>query len=407
MKPGREALETLRERLREAEETLDAIRSGEVDALMVRDPTSGQEKLFTVQGADFAFRTMLEQMADGAASASRDGTVLYANAALARMCGRPIQRLIGSDVRELVVPEDRSRLREALRDAERRTARLEVTLRLGQPPALLTLSPLSGYEPRAVALVATDLSAQIRNVELERRVGERTAALRAANRELEAFNYSVSHDLKAPARQLMLFAELLEREHAAALGDDGARMLASIKSGAARLAAIINGMLALSRTTLSELDYKEVDLSALCRAIVEELRRAEPERRVKVSIAPGMTVRGDEDLLRLALQNLLANAWKFTSRRRAARIDVSFADRAEKIVRVRDNGAGFDARYAEKIFQPFQRLHAATDYPGTGIGLSIVQRVLARHGGRAWAKGAAGRGAQFYFQLGRPGAALP
>lgn len=398
----REALESLRRQLREAQETLDAIRSGEVDALMVLDPKTGEERLYTVQGADFAFRTMLEQMGEGAASVTREGLLIYCNAALARMCGRPIERMTGAPALELVGLADRPRLAKALARAARRATRLEVVLRQGQPPALLSLSPLSGYEPPSIGLVATDLSVHAHAAELERRVEERTAALRAANRELEAFNYSVSHDLKAPARQIRLFSEILEREHAGTLGEGGARLLGSIKHSAARLSAIIAAMLELSRATLSEPFYEEVDVSRLCREVVEELRRASPGRRVKVEIAAGMVLRGDAGLLRLALHNLLANAWKFTARRARARIDVAFSDPRKSVVRVRDNGAGFDRRYAERIFQPFQRLHPASDYPGTGIGLSIVQRVLTRHGGRVWATGAVGRGASFFFQLGAP-----
>lgn len=397
-----DTLESLREKVREQQETLDAIRSGEVDALVVMDPKTHGEKLFTLQGADFAFRTMLEQMGEGAASASSDGTVLYVNRAFARLCGRPMDSATGASLVDLVAPPFRPGLAKALREAARRTARLEATLASGVP-ALLTLSPLSG-KPPAVAVVATDLRLRALNVELERGVKERASALQAANRELEAFNYSVSHDLKAPARQIGMFADMLEREHASALGPDGALLLARIKQGAKRLSDIINGMLELSRATLTEVDYRTVDLTELARSIVDDLRSSSPRRNVKAVVAPNMALRGDETLLRLALQNLLANAWKFTSTRKKGLIEVGFEDAKKGIIRVRDNGIGFDMRYTDKLFQPFQRLHKPEDFPGTGIGLSIVQRAARRLGGRVWARSKPNHGSTFYIQIGHPAA---
>ncbi len=240
------------------------------------------------------------------------------------------------------------------------------------------------------------------NAELEQRVTRRTEQLEAANRELEAFSYSVSHDLRAPLRAIDGFSHLLLTEHTAAFEPGTHSYLERIRGAAQRMGRLIDDLLKLSRVSRAELRRDPVDLTALARQVAEDLGERAPQRRVRCEIAAGMTVHGDARLLAVVLQNLLDNAWKFTARRAEAVIQVGESRReGERVFFVRDNGAGFDMRYLEKLFVPFARLHTEAEFGGTGIGLATVQRVVARHGGRVWAEGEVGKGATFFFTLGQ------
>ena len=238
------------------------------------------------------------------------------------------------------------------------------------------------------------------NAELEGHVAQRTAQLQAANRELEAFSYSVSHDLRAPLRAIDGFAQALAEDFGGTLPERGVHYLDRVRSGTQRMGDLIDDLLALARVTRIELREEVVDLSVLAQTVAAELRQAEPDRAVTFVIEPGLVVRGDAALLRLVLENLLGNAWKYTSRQEGARIEFGAQLAAEeRVYYVRDDGAGFDPRYADKLFGAFQRLHTAAEFEGTGIGLATVQRIVSRHGGRVWAEGAVGEGATFYFVL--------
>ena len=242
------------------------------------------------------------------------------------------------------------------------------------------------------------------NATLEARVAARTAELTASNRELEAFAYSVSHDLRAPLRALAGFSQILAEDHAASLDDKGLALLARIQAAAARMAQLIDDLLELSRVTRVRLATARVDLSALCRRIVAELAEAAPGRSVDVTIADGLDVEADPNLLRLAMENLLSNAWKFTGPVARASIEVGRGpgpDGADWLY-VRDNGVGFDMRFVDKIFGAFQRLHAVDEFPGTGIGLATAQRIILRHGGAIRADASPGAGATLYFRLPAP-----
>ena len=246
----------------------------------------------------------------------------------------------------------------------------------------------------AIALENAQLTA-----DLERRVGERTAQLATANRELEAFAYSVSHDLRAPLRGVDGFSQALLEDYGDQLDAAARDYLARIRAGSQRMGRLIDDLLALSRLSRRPL-HAAVDLSALARAVAEELRQAAPGHPVAVAVAPGLTARADAGLVRVVLTNLLGNAWKFTGGRPDPRIVVGRAGADDPAVFfVRDNGAGFDMAYADKLFGAFQRLHAEHEFPGSGIGLATVQRIVHRHGGEAWAEGATGAGATFYFTL--------
>lgn len=237
--------------------------------------------------------------------------------------------------------------------------------------------------------------------ELEQRVRQRTAQLEDKNRELEAFSYSVSHDLRAPLRAIDGFSQALIEDFGGQLDDEARRYLARIRAASQRMGQLIDDLLTLSRISRVELTWSTVDLSAMARQVFDELKHHDAERAVEVSIWEGVTVHGDPRLLRIALENLIGNAWKFTAKTNAARVEFgALEDREHTTYFVRDNGVGFDMAHAENLFGAFQRLHAVTDFPGTGIGLATVQRIVHRHGGRIWVNAQRGRGATFFFTLG-------
>lgn len=240
------------------------------------------------------------------------------------------------------------------------------------------------------------------NTELEQRVAERTVELQQANDELKTFSYSISHDLRAPLRAIDGFCQVLDEECGTRLTDECRDYLARTHDAAQRMGELIDDMIELARISHREMAVSDVDLSALATAIGAELAAAEPLRPVHLSVAPGLTVRGDPLLLRLLLQNLLDNAWKYT--RRTPQAEIGFGREplpsGEDVYYVRDNGVGFDMAFADRLFRPFSRLHRADEYPGSGIGLATVARIVTRHHGRVWAEAAPGRGATFRFVLG-------
>lgn len=239
------------------------------------------------------------------------------------------------------------------------------------------------------------------NLDLERRVAERTAQLEATNKELESFSYSVSHDLRAPLRGISGFSRVLLLRYADRLDPEGKDFLQRVDAASRRMGELIEDLLNLSRITRSEMHQKPVDLSSLAKTIAEELQHSEPERKVTFLIQDDLKTSGDPRLLRIALENLLGNAWKFTLNHPSATIEFGRIEQEGKqVFFVRDNGAGFDMAYADKLFTPFQRLHSLNEFPGTGIGLATVQRIIHRHGGKVWAEGEVEKGATFYFTLG-------
>jgi signal transduction histidine kinase len=248
---------------------------------------------------------------------------------------------------------------------------------------------------------AAELARQSRAMQIEiieRRRTEQALAAQAA--ELEAFSYSVSHDLRAPLRRIDGFCQILLEDYAPQLDSTGRDYLQRVRAASQHMEQLIEDILALSRVTRSEMRRATVNLSALARGIAAELQQAEPHRSIEFSIADGLLVEGDDRLLQVALENLLGNAWKFTRHRAHARIELGVAwSGQEPVYFVRDNGVGFDMAYASKLFSPFQRLHNARDFAGTGIGLATVQRIVHRHGGRVWAEGVVDQGATFYFAL--------
>lgn len=236
--------------------------------------------------------------------------------------------------------------------------------------------------------------------QLERLVQERTTALTAINRELEAFSYSVSHDLRAPLLSFDGLNQSLLKDYGDSLDPRAKDYLQRMRRASERMTSVFDGLQTLFRLTSGEIHRETTDISGMAADIVEEMRAADPGRKVDVSVGESLTVFGDPRLLRILMTNLISNAWKFTSKEAAARVEIGaeIVDGDTRLF-VRDNGVGFDMIYAHKLFGAFQRLHSQSDFPGVGIGLATVRRIVNRHGGRAWAEGAVGEGATFYFVL--------
>jgi two-component system, sensor histidine kinase and response regulator len=238
--------------------------------------------------------------------------------------------------------------------------------------------------------------------ELAESQAELVRDLEHKNRELESFSYAVSHDLRAPLRRIESFSQAVLESQGERLDPTGRHYLDRVREASRQMSQLIDDVLYLSRVTRAETRERDVDLSALVELLLDRLRETETGREIEIKIRPGVVVSADGQLLRIALQNLLENAWKFTARTPAPRIEFGVTNVAgEPTYFVRDNGAGFDMAYVDRLFGPFQRLHLQSEFPGTGIGLATVQRIIHRHGGRVWAEGMPGQGATFHFTLGR------
>ncbi|MBK8899732.1 MAG: PAS domain S-box protein [Anaerolineaceae bacterium] len=373
--------------------------------------------------SDQQFRLAVEASPGAIILVNQAGKITLVNAQAETLFGYTREELLGKKV-EMLVPEQFNAHHVQDRDAffAAPTARpmgagrdLYGRRKDGrQVPVEIGLNPIQTNEGRFVLASIIDITerkqaeAEIHkmNRELEQRVAERTAQLQVANKELKAFAYSVSHDLRAPLRSIDGFSLALLEDYADSLNDEAQNYLQRVRAASQRMAQLIDDLLALSRLTHSELRPETVDLSGMVQTIAAELQLTEPERNVTFVIAPAAAVKADVPLLRVALENLLNNAWKFTARHASACIEFGLEKRpsGETIYFVRDDGAGFDMTYIDKLFGAFQRLHTPAEFPGTGIGLATVLRIIHRHGGQIWAEGAVEHGATFYFTL--PGTAV-
>ncbi len=350
-----------------------------------------------------------------------DGTIQYWNEASVELYGYSTAEAVGANLFELIVPPA---LREAVRGA---VAQMAET---GQPvpPAEFALKRKDGSSvevlsshavvrmpDRATELfcIDVDLSERKRaeaalahlNAELETRVARRTADLEIANRELNSFSYTIAHDMRAPVRAINGFSEMVLKSSEGVLDATAVGHLRRVVEGSRRMGHLIDDLLNLARLSRKDMRRRDCDLSELAAAVVELLRAAQPERHVEVVIAPGMRANGDPGLLRAVLENLIGNAWKFTGKTAAPRIEIGVTagaatEDAQTVYQVHDNGAGFDMQYAHKLFAPFQRLHHISEFDGTGIGLATVKKIIQRHGGRVWVESAVEAGTTVSFTLG-------
>ena len=360
-------------------------------------------------------RSLIEASLDPLVTIDPQGAITDVNSATERATGYSRAELLGTEFSGYFTAPDTARAgyEQVFRDGTVRDYPLELRHRDGHTTSVLYNASVY-REPSGGVLgvfaAARDITAQRAaeaevqaiNAELEARVAQRTAELERANSSLEAFSYSVAHDLRAPLRALSGYSDALLEDYGDRLEETGRGYLGRIEAASEQMASLIDDLLQLSQVSRADMNLEPVDLSAEAAAIAAALASRDPGRRVRFAIADGVRVTADRSLIRSVVQNLLENAWKFTARRDGAVIE--FASTAAEdggvCYYVRDNGAGFDPAYAGKLFKPFERLHAVTEFPGTGIGLASVARIVERHGGRVWAQGAVDRGATFYFTLG-------
>jgi PAS domain S-box-containing protein len=383
------------------------------------DPNGFQRTYDDLRLSEERFRLLVDGVKEYAIlMLDPEGNVLSWNAGAQRLIGYRAEEILGLHISrfypdEGVHPSAEEALAIAAREGHFREEGWRVRMDGSRFWADVTLTALRdrGGALRGFAKITHDMTErraadeEIRtlNAELEQRVRRRTGELAQALTELEAFSYSVSHDLRAPLRAIDGFSQALLGHGADGLDEQGRHYLDRIRAGARRMSELIDDLLLLSRVNRSKLRRGPVDIGEIATAIVAEHRRRHPDRQVDVRIAEGMSADGDLRLLAIALENMLDNAWKFTSQKPRARIEVGAETReSEAVYFVRDDGAGFDMAHADKLFGAFQRLHDAADFEGTGIGLATAQRVIARHGGRIWAEGRPGEGATFFFTLGAP-----
>jgi PAS domain S-box-containing protein len=358
-------------------------------------------------------RSLIEASLDPLVTINAEGKITDVNAAAEKATGCSRQELIGTDFSDYFTEPDRARAGylQVFREGSVQDYALELRNRYGQSiPVLYNASVYrdAAGEVMGVFAAARDITERKRveeelrrlNDELEQRVAARTAELAASNRELEAFAYSVSHDLRAPLRAMDGFSQAVLEDHADKLDRQGKDHLRRVRAASQRMGQMIDGILSLSRTARSEMECTAVDLSLMAETIAGEMVRAEPARQVQFVIEPHMIVYADANLLRIMLENLIGNAWKFTSKHPQARIEVGTTQQdGQKAYFVRDDGAGFDMTYANNLFGAFRRLHTNAEFEGTGVGLATVQRIIHRHGGRVWAEGHVEKGAVFFFTL--------
>ena len=393
---------TLTDRLRRMRALIEQQRaSREQLQTTVRELAASREM---VRAGELRFRAVLDSYPYCLMLYDADARIRYVNPCGLRATGMACEQLIGRSDRELY-PESVWRdyqpvLEEAIRTREPRSCEWTRIAAGKAATSVAHYVPLVSEDGRMSEIMAITFDIT-EHKHLESQLRDLVTKHEDTNREMESFVYSVTHDLRTPLNTMNLFVSLLEDDHGEVLCDDGRAYLAHIRSGIQKMGKLIEDVLRLSGISRHQMECESTDVSMIGRAIVTELCETEPARAVSVDIQDAMVARVDASLIRVALANLLGNAWKYTCKVADPRIEFRCSQEGEEIVySVRDNGAGFDMQEYERLFKPFERLHAERDFPGTGIGLAIVERVIRRHGGRVWAEGEPGRGAAFYFVLG-------
>jgi PAS domain S-box-containing protein len=372
-----------------------------------------------LRGIDPVLLLRLEAAPDGVVISETGGRIVFANLQSQRMFGYRADEMIGQSI-EMLIPEPHRAKHVGQRAEFMETRRHrpmgvhpELTAVRSDGTELPVAIMLTRIEAKDQTLVIADIRdlTELREVkrqlanfnelqERDRQLARDLSELAAVNRELEAFSYSVSHDLRSPLRAIDGFSQALDEDFADKLDESGRDLIFRIRRATQRMGAIIDDLLKLSRITRAELEFTDVDIGEIAREIMDRLLEREPNRQVELTIGSDLTAIGDARLLRHALENLLNNAMKFTAGRTPARIKIGQVNLGDETpFFVSDNGAGFDMAYAGKLFGAFQRLHDAEKFPGTGVGLATVQRIIRKHGGRIWAEAEVDKGATFYFTL--------
>lgn len=391
-------LETLRARLEEAEETLRAIRSGEVDALVVEGPKG--EQVFTLQGAEHAYRILVETMTEGAMTLRDNGVIYYCNAHLGAMLKMPLEKIMGLRLQQFIMPAQAAAFKALLDNTgPDRRGEFQFVASDGKPlPVLVSLSALPEAAAGDVCAVVTDLSCQKHAETLEKLVSERTTQLREKIGQLEAFSYTISHDMRQPLRAMQGYANALLDGHGAAFEPEPRQLLERIQKAANRLDRLIQDVLTYSQATRCESELIQINLGEIVTEVVESYPNL---RNAKFDIACCMpSVRGYEVALTQSIANLLANAVKFVPAGKIPEIKI-WSEPRDGLVRlwIQDNGIGIAGKDQKKIFEIFSRLNGNEVYEGTGIGLSIVAKAIGQMGGKVGVDSELGQGSRFWIEL--------
>ena len=390
--------------------------------VVVHDVTERKRAEAALRQSDARHRAILDAALDCVITMDGQGRVIEFNPAAERTFGYRKRDVFGRPLADLIIPAD---LRQAHRDGlarhratgEQKVLGHRIEMRAlrsdgSEFPVEIAITKIPGNGEELYTGYLRDITDRKQsedalravNAELEQRVSERTVELQAAADELEAFSYSVSHDLRAPLRSIAGFSQALIEDAGPELSGEALTHLDRIRNATGRMGQLIDDLLQLSKVSRGEMTREPVNLSDLAVRVAGELDKRATGHSPAVTIAPSLVAMGDPRLLRILIENLLDNAWKFTSRQTDAQVEIGSEQGADgsTTFHIRDNGVGFDATYADKLFAPFQRLHAVSEFPGTGIGLATVRRIVHRHGGRVWAEGAPGHGARVSFTLEPP-----
>ena len=409
LEPQEQEIEEMRQRLAEAEEALRAIRSGEVDGLVIE--TAEGDRIYTLQDSEHAYRVMVETMSEGAANLMEDGTILYCNSRLAEMLGTPLEQMLGACFYDFIGPEERGPFSRLMSQAVKGEARAEMTLIAGERgtlPALLSMraTPIQDQHP-AACLIVTGLVEQRRSrEELEARVAERTAELAQRNRDLEEFASVISHDLQEPLRKVQKFGDMLSRNALEHFNPTELDYIQRMQGAATRMSHMIDDLLALARISTLDYSYQKVDLNQVVWEVLSILETSLERKGGIVDVGDLPAIEAEPSQMKRLFQNLIGNAIKFHRPGIAPRVRISyqevpgFTHKSPQVqILVEDNGIGFEETQVEYMFQPFKRLVSRTQYEGNGVGLTICKKVVESHGGQISAKSTPGSGSTFIVTL--------
>ncbi|MDP1843874.1 MAG: ATP-binding protein [Sediminibacterium sp.] len=400
--------EALQLRLTQAEELLEAIQNGDVDAIVMNG--LGGEKIFSLNSAETPYRVLIEKMSEGAVIISQDGVILYCNQRFADMFQESMEQIIGSDFLRFIdsneLPEYGLLLKSGV--SQGFSKELKFTSKHKKTSFFyLSFSPLPLEIMRNIYLIVTDITElkekenkiKILNTNLEEKILERTLQLEASNKELESFSYSVSHDLRAPLRAVNSYAQIMIENHGKNVDEDGLNLLESIRYNGEKMGRLIDELLSFSKLGRKELELETVNMDQLIKRVITDLGEGN-SIHAAIKLSPLPFVQSDNSMLYLIFYNLLSNAIKYSSKKEYPVIEVFSQQKNNKeVFVVKDNGAGFDMQYADKLFGIFQRLHSQKEFEGNCVGLATVHRIITKFGGIIWAEAKENEGATFYFTL--------